>query len=218
MNIGIIGAGNLGSGLAKRLAAKGHAVMLSFSKDAEKLRRTAGSMGAAAGTPAEAVDFADVAVLASRWTATPEALRQVGTVAKTKVLWDCTNALKPDMSGLAVGTTTSGAEEIAGLAPWANVVKAIPPFAEVLHSTNSLIGGLRSGVFVCGDNPEAREVVARLVEDIGAAPVIAGPLLLARYTEPAAMLLVHLAYLQGFGARIGLILAHETKESASPAA
>jgi predicted dinucleotide-binding enzyme len=218
MNIGIIGAGNLGSGLAKRLAAKGHAVMLSFSKETEKLRRTADSMGAAAGTPAEAVDFADVAVLASPWAATPEALRQVGTVAKTKVLWDCTNALKPDMSGLAVGTTTSGAEEIARLAPWANVVKAIPPFAEVLHSTNPLIGGLRSGVFVCGDNPEAREVVARLVEDIGAAPVIAGPLLLARYTEPAAMLLVHLAYLQGFGARIGLILTHETKESARPAA
>ncbi|WP_042875718.1 hypothetical protein [Cupriavidus necator] len=44
------------------------------------------------------------------------------------------------MSGLLVGTDTSGAEEIARLAPWATVVKAIPPFAELLHSPSMLIG------------------------------------------------------------------------------
>jgi predicted dinucleotide-binding enzyme len=215
MKIGIIGAGNLGSGLAKRLVGKGHAVMLSFSKEPEKLKRVADSTGSVVGTPAQAVDFADVAVLATPWTATPEALRQVGRVTQTKVVWDCTNALKPDMSGLAIGTTTSGGEEIARLAPWAKVVKAIPPFAEVLHSPSTLIGGVRPNVFVCGDDTEARAVVAALVEDIGAAPVIAGSLLLARYTEPAAMLLVQLAYVRGFGARIGVTLTHETMASTS---
>jgi predicted dinucleotide-binding enzyme len=188
--------------------------MLSFSKEPENLKRVADSAGAVVGTPAQAVDFADVAALATPWTATPEALRQVGRVAQTRVVWDCTNALKPDMSGLAIGTTTSGGEEIARLAPWAKVVKAISPFAEVLHSPSTLIGGMRPTVFVCGDDSEACAAVAGLVEDIGAAPLIAGPLLLARYTEPAAMLLLQLAYMQGFGARIGLALVQETGASA----
>jgi len=152
----------------------------------------------------------DIIVLATPWAATPEALRQAGAVSSDKILWDCTNALKPDMSGLMIGTTTSGGEEVAKLAPWAKVVKAIPPFAEVSQSSSTLIGGARPGVFVCGDDASARKVIAGLVDDIGGAPIGSGPLRLARYTEPACMLLVQLAYVQGLGARIGLLLARET--------
>jgi predicted dinucleotide-binding enzyme len=215
MNIGIIGAGAVGTGLTKRLVAKGHAVLLSFSRDGEKLRSVSGSLGVRAGTVPEAVEFGEVIVLATPWTVTGDALKRIGNVVPSKVLWDCTNALKPDLSGLAIGTTTSGAEEIARMAPWANVIKAIPPFAEVLHSPSTLIGGVRPGVFICGDDAEARAVVAGLVEDIGAASVISGPLILARYAEPAAMLLVQLAYMQGFGARVGVSFMHEAMASAS---
>jgi 8-hydroxy-5-deazaflavin:NADPH oxidoreductase len=119
------------------------------------------------------------------------------------------------MSGLLVGTTTSGGEEVARLAPWAKVVKAIPPFAEVLHSPSMLIDGDRASVFVCGDDSEARSVVAKLVYEIGAEPVNAGPLTLARYTEPACMFLVQLAYAQGLGARIGFSLIRETAAAAT---
>jgi 8-hydroxy-5-deazaflavin:NADPH oxidoreductase len=212
VNIGIIGAGNVGTGLTKHLIARGHTVMLSFSLDMDKLNATAAELGARVGTVAEAVQFADVVVLATPWTVTPDALRQTGRVQGKKTMWDCTNALKPDLSGLAIGTTTSGAEEIAKLAPWANVVKAIPPFAKLLHSPSMLIGEHRAGVFVCGDDADARSVIARLVDEIGAHPVDAGPLALARYAEPAAMLLVQLAYQQGFGARIGLSLLHEPRD------
>jgi predicted dinucleotide-binding enzyme len=214
VNIGIIGAGNVGTGLAKRLIARGHAVMLSFSLDMDKLNASAAELGARAGTVAEAVQFADVVVLATPWTVTPDALGQTGSVRGRKIVWDCTNALKSDLSGLAIGTTTSGAEEIAKLAPWATVVKAIPPFAQMLHSPSMLIGEHRAGVFVCGDDADARAIVAGLVNEIEAQPVDAGPLALARYAEPAAMLLVQLAYQQGFGARIGLALLHEPPGSA----
>ena len=210
MQIGIIGAGSLGTGLTKHLVKNGHAVMLSFSRDAAKLKSTASSLGAKAGTPAEAAAFADVVVLATPWNVAGEALKAIGTVPVRKILWDCTNALKPDMSGLIIGTTTSAGEEVAKLAPWAKVVKAIPTFAEVLHSSSLQIGGARAVVFVCGDDADARRVVASLVTDVGGAPVDAGPLELARYTEPAAMLLVKLAYGQGFGARIGLGFLRET--------
>lgn len=209
MKIGIIGAGNLGTGLAKHLINKGHAVMLSFSRDMKKLNAIAQSLGTQAGSAAEAASFGDLVVLATPWTATPDAFKQIGKVSGKKVMWDCTNALKPDMSGLAIGTTTSAGEEVAKMAPWATVVKAIPPFAEVLHSSTTLVDGRPPDVFVCGDDPSARKIVARLVEEIGAAPVDAGPLELARYTEPAAMLLVQLAYRNGLGARIGLVLQRD---------
>jgi len=210
MKIGIIGAGNLGTGLARQLVKQNHAVMLSIIRDPAKLEKTARSLGTRSGTPDEAAAFGDVIVLATPWTVTAEALRQAEPVSGNKILWDCTNALKPDMSGLMISTTTSGGEEVAKLAPWARVIKAIPPFAEVLKSPKTLAGGARPAVFVCGDDPQARKVVVGLAEDIGGAAVDAGPLILARYTEPACMLLVSLAYVRGFGARIGLALLRDS--------
>jgi predicted dinucleotide-binding enzyme len=210
MRIGIIGAGNLGTGLAKQLVKKGHAVILSFARDLVKLKSTADSLGVKRDSPSKAAAFGDVIALATPWSATAEVLKQIGAVQGQKIIWDCTNPLKPDMSGLMIGMTTSGAEEVARLAPWARIVKAIPPFAEVLHSASTLVGGTHPDVFVCGDDPEARKIVGGLVQDVGGAFIDGGPLNLARYTEPAAMLLVQLAYKQGFGPRIGLSLVRDT--------
>ena len=65
-------------------------------------------------------------------------------------------------------------------------------------------------MFVCGDDAKARRAVLPLIADIDADVVDAGPLSLARYTEPLGMLLVQLAYAQGMGARIGSVLIRET--------
>ena len=206
MRLVIIGSGNVGTGLAKLLAATGHEVMLSFSRDVAKLEATAKKFGAKHGSVAAAVAFGDVVALATPYTSNKEALAQAGNPARGKVLWDCSNPMKPDFSGLLIGTTTSAGEETAALASWARVVKAIPPFAEVMHSGSMTIGGGKPGVFVCGDDSAARETVANLVRDLGADAVIAGGLTLSRYVEPANMLLVALAYGNGFGPRIGLSL------------
>jgi 8-hydroxy-5-deazaflavin:NADPH oxidoreductase len=208
MKIGIIGAGNVGTGLGKHLAARGHDIVVSFARTPEKVEAAAAAIGGGgrAGTLEDAVRHAEVVIIATPWAATLEVVRAVAPLLDGKIVWDTTNPLKADMSGLEIGTTTSGGEQIARAAPGARVVKAVPPFAEVLHSPSMEIGGQLPGVFVCGDDAAAREVVLALIGDIPAASVDAGPLSLARYTEPLGMLLVQLAYVQGMGARIGATL------------
>lgn len=214
MRIGIIGAGNIGTGIGKRLTARGHEVVVSFSKSQAALDQAAAAIGggARAGSVAEAAGRGEVVVLATPWAVTLDAVRKAGRALDGKVVWDCTNPLLPDMSGLALGTTTSGGEQVAAAAPGARVVKAVPPFAEVLHSSSTEIGGSKPGVFVCSDDAAARKLVAGLVAEIGADPVDAGPLKLARYTEPLGMLLVQFAYAQGMGARIGAKLLRDAAQ------
>lgn len=215
MKIGIIGAGNVGTGLGKHLAAKKHDIVVSFARSQEKVEAAAEAIGsgARAGSPEAAAAHGDVVIIATPWGVTLDAVRKVAPALGGKIVWDTTNPIKADMSGLEIGTTTSAGEEIAHAAPRAKVVKAVPPFAEVLHSPSNVIDGRKPGVFVCGDDADARAAVLGLVADIDADGVDAGALVNARYTEPLGMLLVQLAYSQGMGARIGSVLIRETGNS-----
>jgi len=66
------------------------------------------------------------------------------------------NTLKPNMSGLAVGTTTSATEEISKLAPCAVVESASPSFAELLAAGSTAVNGQIGTVFVCGNDAGAK--------------------------------------------------------------
>lgn len=209
MNILILGgAGNIGAPIARRLAAKGHAVTIGFGRDVARLAALAGEIGGIAATDlAAAAQAADVIVLAVPWGAVPAALAAPGDLAG-KVVWDCTNPLLPDLSGLSIGTTDSGGEQVARWAPGARVVKGVPPFAELMAAAGAtapitLQGQPPPAVFVCGDDATARGSVLGLVADLGAQPVEAGPLAMARWTEPVGMLLIKLGYAQGLGPMIG---------------
>ena len=212
MKIGIIGAGNIGTGIGKRLVAKGHHALVSYSRSPDKLLAAGAVIGTdtRTGSVEDAALFGDVVLLATPWAMTLDVVRRIAPMVAGKIVWDATNPLTPDLSGLALGTTTSGGESVAAAVPGARVVKAVPPFAEVLQASSTLIGGQRPGIFVCSDDAEARRVVLGLVDDIEATGVDAGPLSLARCTEPLGLLLVRLAYGQGFGARIGAALLQET--------
>ena len=66
----------------------------------------------------------EVVVLATPWNAAQDALRSCGNL-KGKILLDCTNPLKADLSGLEVGHTTSGSEQVAAWSEGARVVKIL---------------------------------------------------------------------------------------------
>jgi 8-hydroxy-5-deazaflavin:NADPH oxidoreductase len=208
VRIGIIGAGSLGTALARRLVAKGHDVTLSFSRDPAKLREAAAAASARSASVAEAVQSAKVIALTTPWMVTELALHQAGDLSG-RIIWDCTNPLKPDFSGLVIGTDISGGETVAHWASGSRVVKAIPPFADHLMVGDARIEGRPVAVFVCGDDPDACNIVARLVADLGAEPVEAGPLTTARVTEPFGLLMVQLAYRQKLGPLIGVTLLRD---------
>jgi 8-hydroxy-5-deazaflavin:NADPH oxidoreductase len=191
VNLGIIGAGSLGTALGERLGQAGHAVMFGGGTSAKD---AAARQSAEVGSNSDAAAFAEVVILAVPFAAIEAALADAGSLAG-RVVWSCVNALKPDLTGLAVGFDNSAAEEVARRARGARVVAAVPPFANAIAApTLAYDRDLRPTVFVCGDDRVAKHAVEDLVRDIGAHPVDAGPLTAARYVEPAMMLLVSLAY------------------------
>jgi 8-hydroxy-5-deazaflavin:NADPH oxidoreductase len=210
MKIGIIGAGNLGAALGKRLAAAGYDIAISFARTEEKVAEAAAAIGKGARpvSVATAIADAEIVILATPWPVTTELVEQHAEALDGKILWDSTNPLLPDMSGLSLGTTTSAGEEVARAAPLARVVKAIAPFAELLASDATTIDGRKPGAFVCADDSVARATIAHVMQSVNIDALEAGPLRNARMTEPLGLLLVQLAYVEGMGSSISTVLVH----------
>jgi hypothetical protein len=204
MNIGILGAGNVGATLGERWAKLGHHVFFG-SRDPQKLADLVKSAGpyAHAVSVAEAVESAEVVAIALPWAATKGVLEAVNVSGK--VVFDCTNPLLPDLSGLELGTTTSAAEQVAEWARGAKVVK-------IFNTTGSnnmadpVYRGEGATMFYCGDDAAAKGVARQLASELGFDPVDAGPLTNARFLEPIAGLWVWLAYPGGHGREIALQL------------
>ena len=202
MRIGMIGTGKIGFSLGPLLVNSGHEVRFG-SRNPELVRGTVGKFGTGAslGNIQEAAQFGDVLFTAVPWHAVSETLRAAGPLAG-KTIVDCTNPLTPEM-GLAVGCTTSAAEETAKLFPEANVVKGFNTiFAAHYRSGDLGSGGQRLSMFFCGDDAAAKKKVSGIIESLGLTPVDAGPLREARYIEPLGLLLIRLAFVQGMGVQI----------------
>jgi 8-hydroxy-5-deazaflavin:NADPH oxidoreductase len=130
-----------------------------------------------------------------------------------------TNALNDDMSGLQVGHTTSAAEEISKLVPGARVVKAFNTiFAPIYASQDPRILGRTLTVFLAGDDQAAKASVSELASKMGFDVVDTGPLRIARFIEPLAMLNIQLGYGLGMGTGIGFTLNHAPSPRAREAA
>ncbi len=191
MNLGIIGGGRLGTALGERLGQAGHTIRYGTG---------------AASSNSDAVEFAETVILAVPFAAIDRALSEAGDLGG-RVLWSCVNALNSDSSGLAVGFDDSAAEQVARRARGARVVAAIPPFASAIAAPSLAYDrDLPPSVFVCGDDREAKAVIEELVRDLGADPIDAGSITIARYVEPAMMLLVNLAYAGAEPRDVGLRL------------
>jgi len=207
MQVGILGAGNVGGALGKGWAARGHDIVFGVrdvnDRRNQELLQRIGSRARAA-TLREAATASEVVVLATPWPAAEDAIKSAGDL-REKVLIDATNPLKSDLSGLAIGLTTSAAEQVAGWARGARVVKAFNTIGS-MHMTDPRFGTERASMFICGDDAAAKKTVATLTESLGFDPVDAGPLTQARLLEPLAMLWISMALAYGHGPNIAFKL------------
>jgi predicted dinucleotide-binding enzyme len=197
MRVGILGSGLMGGKLGTLFARAGHEVVFSYSRSSKKLEKLAREAGtnARAGTPEEAARDADALLLAVHWSRVSHVLRQAGDVSG-KVVVSCSLPMNGDDTELVAGRTSSGAEKLARKVPGARIVAAFGTVpSEVLFGVFATRKRRpRPSLVYCGDDAKAKDMAAELIRDIGFDPVDAGPLRVARYAEPFALLVAQLAY------------------------
>ena len=198
MGISIIGAGKVGMALGGALTRRGQRVVFGVS-DPNKYIDVVASLGDGANVTSttQAIATSDIVILAVPYAAV-HAIAQSVSDWEGKILVDATNPIAPGLSGLALGTTTSGAEELAKLSRGARVVKAFNTTGAENMADTSYPNGTPI-MPLCGDDAQARQRVAALATLIGFDAVDMGPLMAARYLEPLAMAWIHLAIKQGYG-------------------
>jgi predicted dinucleotide-binding enzyme len=187
----------MGGKLGTIFARAGHDVVFSYARSQQKLNRLAREAqgNARAGTPGEAARDADVLLLAVHWSRVDEVLKQAGEVTG-KVIVSCSLPMNANNTGLLVAHTSSGAEELAKRVPKARVVAAFSTVpSEVLFGVFAARRkSTRPSLVYCGDDQKSKGIAAALIRDVRFEPEDAGPLRIARYTEPFALLVAQLAY------------------------
>jgi predicted dinucleotide-binding enzyme len=200
MTLSIIGAGNVGQALAQAFASNGESVFLGVPEP-EKYRAAVRALGERVriGTVNESIAASEVVILAVPYSAANSIAMSIADW-QGKILVDATNPLAPGLAGLSVGTTTSGAEEIAKAARGARMVKAFN-ITGAENMADSRYPGGAAFMPVCGDDAEARTRIVALATLIGFDAVDCGDLEAARYLEPFAMAWIHMAIKLGHGRR-----------------
>src|SRR5262245_22286129 len=188
MRIGIVGAGMIGSTMAKLWADAGHEVRLS-SRHPEELAPIVSGIGknAAATTPADAAAFGEVVMLTVPLKAVPEVAKDLAPLVTGKVVIDTGNSYEK-RDGSAAHDATAHPKGSAGWAavqfPQARWVKGFNTvYFKVLESEAHRAGD-RVGIPLASDDAAAMENVAGLVRDAGFEPVIVGALDCGKAFEP----------------------------------
>jgi 8-hydroxy-5-deazaflavin:NADPH oxidoreductase len=188
MKIGIVGAGMIGSTLAKLWVDAGHEVKLA-SRHPQELQPLINRLGAraSAGTPEEAARFGDVAMLTVPLRAIPDLARDLAPLLAGKIVLDTGNAYEK-RDGSAAREATAHPKGSAGwsatMFPQSRWVKAFNTvyFKTLAHEAHR--AGDRVGILMASDDSEAMETAARLVRDAGFDPVMLGPLARGKEFEP----------------------------------
>lgn len=164
MRIAIVGAGRVGGNIARQLASAGHQVRVSFARDTEALQRFAAEIGASIASPAEAVAGAEVVVISVPWGALSEALEQAGSL-EGKIMIDTTNQFGPGPHPAAAQTAAAfNASRMHG----ARYTKSFNTLTSAFQAQAAHREGEGRVVqWLCGDDPEAIEIAAGLIDDAG---------------------------------------------------
>lgn len=194
MNITIIGAGNMGQGIATRLLSGGHNVTIIDRDEGEatnlahQLRLAAKGGATVTVAPPGSPITTDMVVLAVYYPSERAIVEQYGQQLAGKIIVEISNPLNESFDDLATPPGSSAAEELAKILPaGAKVVKAFnTTFAGTLVAGK--VDGQSLDVFIAGDDAEAKAQVASAIESAGLRPIDVGPLRRARQLEGIGLL------------------------------
>jgi 8-hydroxy-5-deazaflavin:NADPH oxidoreductase len=203
MKVAILGSGGVGQDLGLGFIGLGHEVRMG-SRDPGKaeIKTWLAEAGpkASAGTFAAAAEFGELAVLATHWAGTENALRLAGPANLAgKVVIDATNplAFRPDaLPGLAVSGGDSAGEQVQRWLPGAKVVKAFN-IVNHAHMVRPSFPGGPPDMFLCGNDESARKQVARICREFGWEVIDMGGIEAARLLEPLALIYIQNAIRTG---------------------
>ena len=178
MKIGFIGSGNIGGVIGELLAKAGHEVFFS-SRNPDNLKPLVARVGprSRAGTPKEAIAFADVVFLGVPYSSMPQIGQDYAAALKGKIVLDAGNPNPRRDGALAEAAVAKGAGvATAEHLPGARIVRAFNQLNNKVFLSQAHRAGDKVAVPLAGDDKEALAVAARLVTDAGFEPVIVGNL------------------------------------------
>lgn len=227
MKIGVVKAGNIGSQLAKSWVQAGHQVMVSKEGDRTKLESLLAALGenGCLGELEEVAQFSDVLLFSVYWLKMDEVLSRLGSL-EGKILIDTMNPLKVNEAfehfhDLDFMRSSSTSEELQKRVPRARIVKAFSQMpAELLEKNAWKHSTVLPSIFFCGDDKDAKQVVAQLIEDSGFPAVDAGSLSSARLLESLGVLLhqvgeAHIGGADGYNNLAFTIVSTKTETSST---
>jgi len=192
--IGLIGAGHIGSQVARAAIASGYDVVISNSRGPETLTDLVSELGsqARAGTTEEAAATGDLVVVAIPLKAIGEV---PGEPLAGKVVID-TNNYYPRRDGNIAALDDdrmTSSELLQARLPGANVVKAFNHIYAAQITTDSTPPGTRNrrALVIAGDDADAKAKVAELIDGFGFDVVDAGPLAESWRIQPGTPGYVH---------------------------
>jgi len=188
MRIGIIGAGMIGSTLAKLWVDAGHDVRVA-SRHPDELKAMIEQLGirASAGTPQDAAIFGDVVMLTVPLKAVPDLARDLAPALAGKIVLDTGNAYERRDGAVARQASAhpqGSAGWAAAMCPGSRWVKAFNTVYYKTLQTQAHRQGDRVGIPLASDDAEALDTAAALVRDAGFDPVVVGPLARGKEFEP----------------------------------
>lgn len=202
-DVAVLGAGKFGAAIARRMRRADMKVAVGSRRCGEPEVQAIYGMDA---MPYEAAcEVSDVVILAVPWGVAEEVVARLKPALAGKIVVDATNPVTPDWSRLDVGQgAMSGAERIAAVVEGAEVVKAFNGLkAELVEGGHHDAG---RQVWYCGDSTDAKAVVREIAERCGYRAVDCGQLENALCLEAAALLWIKMAYWEGWGEDLRLLL------------
>lgn len=169
MTIGIIGAGNIGQAIAKRLASAGIPASISNNRGPNSLSSIVQGLGAGI-TAAElkVAAKADIVFLAVPWSAYADAVAGLAPWGR-RIVIDAMNAASVGPEGFRpfdLGGRSSS-QVVADRLTGARVVKAFNTLPAAVLANDPLTNGGRRMLFVSGDDAPAKHEVAQLIDRLG---------------------------------------------------